>query len=384
MSDNPASRSPFGRLLAWFSLRRALAYTGTSLYCLALFLAFDFAWSSLTRGEETHRPARIANPVYDHGFAVDFDGHDVWGELRYRLVTNSLGFKDASVRTIPLKSPSRRILLIGDSFAEGIGMSFEDSFAGLLQRAGQQRNDKIEFLNAGVASYSPVIYYKKIKYLLDTGLQFDEVVVFSDTSDVTDEATSYFCIDDDPKYRAHCTQGEGSTQPAAAAPKKSDFLIDRFVVTNRMRIAIKKSIQSFLGNRRASINTDYARIGWTKPGLDVARDYRPLGVEGGIARSLQNMRALSDLLASRKIPLTIVVYPWAQQLAQGDRNSPQVSLWREFCEGRCKAFVNLYPVFFAASEADRNWYERLYILGDDHFSTEGNRLVFRELAKRLL
>ena len=95
------------------------------------------------------------------------------------------------------------------------------------------------------------------------------------------------------------------------------------------------------------------------------------------------MRALSDLLAGRKIPLTIVVYPWAQQIAQGDRNSRQVSLWREFCEGRCKAFVDLYPVFFAASDADKNWYERLYIVGDDHFSAAGNRLVFEEVAKRL-
>jgi hypothetical protein len=40
-------------------------------------------------------------------------------------------------------------------------------------------------------------------------------------------------------------------------------------------------------------------------------------------------------------------------------------------------------VFFAASEADKNWYERLYIVGDDHFSAEGNQLVFRELAAAL-
>jgi hypothetical protein len=373
-----------GKPRARFSLRRVLVYAGTALYCLALFLAFDFAWSSLTQGEETRRRARIANPVYDHGLAAGFDGHDVWGELRHRLITNSLGFKDASARTVPLQPASRRVLLIGDSFAEGIGMSYEDSFAGLLQRAGQQRNEKIEFLNAGVASYSPSIYYKKIKYLLELGLQFDEVVVFSDTSDVTDEATSYFCIDDDPKYRAHCTLAEGSMQPATASPKPGNFLIDRFVVTNRVRIAVKRSIQSLLGNRRKSINTDRARIGWTVPGIDVTRDYRPLGVEGGIARSLQNMRALSDLLAAKNIPLSIVVYPWAQQLAQGDRNSKQVSLWREFCEGRCKAFINLYPVLFAASEADRNWYERYYILGDDHFSAEGNALVFRELARHLL
>ena len=89
------------------------------------------------------------------------------------------------------------------------------------------------------------------------------------------------------------------------------------------------------------------------------------------------------MLAARNIPLTIVVYPWAQQIAQGDRNSRQISLWREFCERRCKAFIDLFPVFFAAAEADRSWYEHLYIVGDDHFSAAGNRLVFQELEKRL-
>ena len=366
------------------SLRRAFVAVSLLVYCLVLFLAFDFAYSTLTRGEETQRNPRIADAVYDHGFAADFDGYDVWGELRYRLITNSLGFKDASPRKVPMKSASRRVLLIGDSFAEGIGMSFEDSFAGMLSRAGQEGRDKTEFLNAGVASYSPSIYYKKIKYLLERGVQFDEVVVFSDTSDVTDEATSYFCIDDDPKYRAHCTAAEGAAQPAAASPKKPDFFIDRFAVTNRVRITIKRSIQSLLGNRRKSINTDHARIGWTIAGLDVGNSYAPLGVEGGIARSLQNMRALTDLLASRNIPLTIVVYPWAQQLAQGDRDSRQVVLWREFCAGRCKAFINLYPAFFAAAQADRDWYEHLFILGDDHYSAAGNRYLFLEIARHLL
>jgi len=384
MSENLTSPSRLGRRFAHFTLKRALVHAGIIAYCLVLFLTFDFAYSSLTRGQENERPARIASRAYDHGFAANFDGYDVWGELRYRLITDSLGFKDASVRNVPLKSASRRILLIGDSFVEGIGMSFEDSFAGLLYRAGQERGEKIEFLNVGVASYSPSIYYRKIKYLIENGLQFDEVVLFSDTSDVTDEATSYFCIDDDPKYRVHCTSGEGSMQPVASPPKKPDFLIDRFAVTNRLRITVKRSIQSFLGNRRRAINTDHTRIGWVVPGLDVANDYNPLGVEGGIARSLQNMQRLFDLLAARKIPLTIVVYPWAQQLAQGDRDSRQVALWRDFCPGRCKAFINLFPVFFAAAAADKDWYEHLYILGDDHFSAAGNGLMFRELARHLL
>src|SRR6266478_6970628 len=128
MYGNSVGRPWFGRLLHYFTLRQALVNAGVFIYCLALFLVFDFAYSSLTMGEETRSP-RIAHPVYDHGLATNFDGHDVWGEVRYRLITDSLGFKDGSAREVPLKSDSRRILLIGDSFAEGIGINFEDSFA---------------------------------------------------------------------------------------------------------------------------------------------------------------------------------------------------------------------------------------------------------------
>jgi hypothetical protein len=366
---------------AAFAPRRVLMNFLMVLYCLALFFVFDFLYSTFTAGQEHERTARIYDPVYDHGLAPNFDGYDVWGEARYRLITDNLGFKDSAVREVPLQSTSRRILIIGDSFAEGIGMSYENSFAGLLQAAGQARPDKIEFLNAGVASYSPSIYYKKIKYLIDRGLKFDEVWLFSDSSDVEDEATSYFCIDDDPKYHAYCTVPPGAIPPPAV--NKRDFFIDHFVITNRVRIMVKRWIQSRLGNRRRSIDNDHNRIGWTTPHPDPAH-YQPLGVDGGIARSLENMTRLSDLLASRGIPLTIIVYPWAQQIAQNDRDSRQVKLWEDFCPDHCKAFINLFPVFFAAADHDKDWYGHLYILGDDHFSVAGNRMMFQELAKLLL
>jgi hypothetical protein len=379
MSDN--SHVPvWRRLTGYFTPRRAMVHGSVFIYCLVLFLVFDFAYSSLVVGEEKSRAARVANQVYDHGLAANFDGYDVWGEVRYRLITDSLGFKDASTRDVPLQPNTRRILLIGDSFAEAIGLPYERTFAGLLDQAGQSRPDRIEFLDAGVASYSPSIYYKKIEYWLGRGLKFDEVVLLSDSSDVEDEASSYFCIDDDPQYRKFCATPSGAVPEPAI---KRDFFIDHFVVTNRVRVTIKRWIQTRLGNRRAAIDSDHNRIGWTTSSHDPAR-YRPLGVDGGIARSLENMGKLADLLKSRGIPLTIVVYPWAQQIAQDDRDSRQVRLWRDFCAGRCKAFIDLFPVFFAAADRDKDWYEHLYILGDDHFSAAGNRMLYEELAKRLL
>jgi lysophospholipase L1-like esterase len=378
--DQATSRPKASFWKAAFAPHRILLNSAMFLYCLALFLIFDFAYSTFTRGQEQARAARVYDPIYDHGLAPKFDGYDIWGEARYRLITNSLGFKDASTRDVPLQSPARRILLIGDSFAEGIGLPFESTFAGLLEQAGQSRPDRVEFLDAGVASYSPSIYYKKIQHLLDLGLKFDEVVLLSDSSDVEDEASSYFCIDDDPKYGKFCTTPSGALPEPAI---KRNFFIDHFVVTNRLRVTIKRWILTKLGNKRHAIEGDHNRIGWTAANPDPAK-YRPLGVEGGVARSLENMGKLSDLLAGRGIPLTIVVYPWAQQIAQGDRDSKQVQLWRNFCPTRCKAFIDLFPAFFAAADRDKDWYEHLYILGDDHFSAAGNRMLYEELAKQIL
>ena len=61
MSDNSVARPWLRGLLGCFTLRRAFVQSGVFVYCLGLFLAFDFAYSTLTMGEEKQRPARIAN-----------------------------------------------------------------------------------------------------------------------------------------------------------------------------------------------------------------------------------------------------------------------------------------------------------------------------------
>jgi hypothetical protein len=210
-------------------------------------------------------------------------------------------------------------------------------------------------------------------------LQFDEVVVFSDTSDVFDEATRYFCIDEDPEYRKYCLPESGDDWYDAGTS-----LARHFVVTDSLRMIIKNQLRVLSGDQAAKVGSYNKWAGWSIPGFDVGDEFAPLGVEGGIARSRKNMRALADLLRAQGIALTIVVYPWPLQLALGKPDNPQVAIWRQFCSTDCKAFIDLFPTFFAEKEAHEDWYRRLYIVGDVHFSVVGNELVFREVAKRLL
>jgi hypothetical protein len=327
------------------------------------------------------RSPRIADPIFHHTLAKNYDGYDNWGDTRFKVYTNSLGFRDGSVRDVPASSSMRRVLIVGDSFAEGLGVNFEDSFAGMLYATGMERADKIEFLNTGVISYSPVLYYRKVKFLIETGLHFDEVVVFSDETDVRDEATGYFCEDENPSYRKYC----GERVPYYS--QRDDLgstLARHFVMTDRLRIIVKHRIQGLSGNQKRNKIAPSSETAWLFPDWNSGDDYAPLGIAGGMERSLVNMQLLADLLKKNDIPISIVVYPWPALLAAYDPDNRQVTMWRDFCARNCKKFINLFPAFKAEKEAHADWYERLFIFGDFHFSADGNRVMFRELAKQLL
>ena len=360
-------------------MSRRAARIGVAVYCIVLFLALDLIYSQFFYPKDAN--FRTTSPEYHHRLRPNVTTTAAWGRSHYAFHVNSLGFRDSAVRVAALKPEGRRIVLLGDSFTEAVGVTFEESFAGLLARAGNDQPDRVEVLNAGVVSYSPVLYYKKIKTLLDQGLVFHELVVLSDISDVHNEATSYFCVDDDPAYLKHCKKEAALTVQSFLHNLRIKLREDYFVITY---FAVRQ-IRIMLGlyrdpNRR--INGDRT-AGWTISGFDVGRSYEPLGVEGGIARSLGNMQALADLLRANDIALTIVVYPWPMQLQHEDRDSRQVRLWRDFCTRNCKAFINLFPAFFAEKDADRRWVQRLFIDGDQHYSAAGNYIVFRELAKHL-
>src|SRR6202012_1742093 len=100
-----------------------------------------------------------------------------------------------------------------------------------------------------------------------------------------------------------------------------------------------------------------ARGGWTIPGFNVGNSYAPLGIEGGVKRSVEHMQALADMLKSRGIALTGVVYPSPIQLYMNDRDSRQAKIWRDFCVKNCKHFVDTFPAFFAYKDSHPDsWY----------------------------
>lgn len=155
--------------------------------------AFDYAYTTFVLSSvaedcsRTEKNYRIRHETYHHGMSPQYVGKACWGGTNYDYVTNSLGFRDREPQQVPKRSNARRVVFIGDSFTKGVGLVWSDTFVGMI---ADQRPD-LDILNAGVSSYAPSIYFRKVEWMLQHGIEFDDLWVFIDISDIQDEATYY-------------------------------------------------------------------------------------------------------------------------------------------------------------------------------------------------
>ncbi len=343
------------------------------LLTITLFGLVDLAYSALRRA---HEPG-VRDPVFHHTFRPYFAGPRVWGSSRYMFFTDSLGFADRAPRAVPLKTSAHRILFLGDSFTEGMGVPYDRTFAGVFSSALEGRN--VEVLNAAVASYSPRLYYLKLKYLLDQGLNIDELFVFIDISDIQDEA-----------FFARNGIVWGEVDPEAVDPRTLN-LGTRFFPARRW--ASEHLMLTTIAYR--AIGTLLRRRGGHRVGSDdlvETFDLNPatptwLRVRGawtfdrtlfddwgrdGLALCRIYMEKVVALCEEHKIKLRVAVYPWPYQILAKEVNSPQVAYWSEFCSSRGIPFLNFFPYFEGESQPETA-VRKFFISGDIHLNPEGHQ-----------
>jgi len=319
---------------------------------------------------------RKPHPYFHHDFAPNRKSLSKWGDRTIPIFTNSLGFKDKAQRKVPLETEKHRIVFIGDSFTEGRGVTYEESFSGVVEQ--RLEGEDYEILNAGVSSYSPKLYYNKMKYLLEeVGLRFDELFVFLDISDIQDEIIyREFCPEDIPFHTMRLYE-------IRKYMERCSFIYYSLVYRKRrpvLGMEFDENIFSCMKNGyeyMASKDYQKERVYWS---LDQEM-FERIGVPG-LELAAQNIEKLYELCRKEQIMFHLVIYPWPQQILHKDRNSVQVRYWKQFCSDRGISFINLFPPFF--DEADsKTGYARYFVDRDVHWSQAGHSLVAGEILEHI-
>ena len=308
---------------------------------------------------------RTPSDLYHHDLRPRASVEDeVWGPRRSPYRTNSLGFRDRTVRDIPLRADRPRIVFIGDSFTEGAGVRYEDSFVGRVDAALAPRG--VEVLNAGVISYCPIIYYRKVKHLLeDVGLELGALVVYIDIGDIQDEVT--YKLDAEGNVRSRpvrrvqelAADQEHGGRGFFRFPRLKKFLDHNSLLWSHVYVGLERLFP--MEGNRAGLWTvhDDAFAAYGREGLELARE---------------NMDRLAELVRPRGIALTVAVYPWPDQIRHHDLHSKQVAFWKDWAAAHGAGFIDYFPRFIGSAPA-KEVLDRYFIRGDVHWNEEGHRLV---------
>lgn len=350
-----------------------------------IFILLDLA-AGLVLIRDNFQSFRTESRYYHHGLLPNRETMAAWGSLVYPFYTNSMGFVDSVVYRVPKHSENERILILGDSHSEGVGVPYLKTFAGRL--ASRMKKHGVEVLNASCISYSQKIEYLKAKYIIEEQeLEFDHLFVLVDISDMQNELVyEHFQPAESNLF------GDGL------------FGIKTFM---RRHSAIYHLLYTYIQNRNSESFFDTARLfdesGAGEPPSNSLElyasffsdfddntllsnpqfhgvsewyydDYFRELADTGIVMAQEYMLKLRELCAAHDIQLTISVHPWQTQIMKGQSEDYYTRKWGDFCEENGIGFVNLFPLFINGQNPVLV-NKMYYIVNDNHWNEFGHEKV---------
>jgi lysophospholipase L1-like esterase len=260
------------------------------------------------------------------------------------------------------KDPKKyRILVLGDSFTEGVQVGEDDVFTALLERS----NPHFQVLNAGVGGYGTVQEYL---YLESSGLKHnpDLVLLMVFDNDLSDN-----CLEAYPGFgpRPHAVRN-GQAVKIVTNPDPREFLKYALPVP----FANQLNEYSYLFYL---LNTDvYHRLRATRMRELQSADLARAEQCGRYEVMFGVLGKFVQLLASNGVQLALVLIPTREQAQRGEAPTLQPIL--DFCERHGIACLSLLERFRREMHQAQP-----YFPADIHWTKAGHRLAADEISRFL-
>jgi lysophospholipase L1-like esterase len=276
---------------------------------------------------------------------------------RFLVVQNAHGLRGRDHES-GRRRAGARVLVLGDSFMEGVQVGEDEVFAARLEKALPGS----EVLNAGVGGYGTVQEYL---YLRDEGLGHDPdavVLMFYD-NDLADNCLPYFPGIGPRPYAVWRDGGVRIVEEVDGA----DFV--KFTLPVPFRLELNR--YSYLFNFANSI---YQKLAARRMRQWAQADFKRAEACGQYPIFFGLVTRMADLLRARGKAFTLVLIPTAEEVASG--SSPAEAPIVRFCAEKALTCVALLPRL-AREHASG---VRPYFTADIHWTKEGHRVAAEEVA----
>jgi lysophospholipase L1-like esterase len=322
------------------------------------------AWK-ITRTEAW---VRTKDPVTHHGFRALESQPEQYGPFRWMMYINSLGGKDASCRKVAKVGDRPRIAIFGDSFAEGWGLPYEQGLPAHLQNEIGSKG--IEVLGFGVASYCPSLTEKWMRKLVDSGVRWNMALVLIDAGDAWEETHDYKdFIEGRQKMRP-------SNKPQFLRLKWYEYSLTVQTVAALHRLLFPK--KQALSDWEMAQEGNNWKLQWLqKP---EAKNW----LRDGLAQEGQAVGRILQMGKEHGFPVLLVIYPYPVMMAHSWLDNEHTKFWKEFASKNSVALADLSSEFVEKGAKPEETYKKYFIPGDFHWNNEGNNLVAKALASRIM
>lgn len=327
----------------------------------------------------------IKNPIYHHDLTKNLNKKITYNNIStYQICTDHYGFKSECNNDHKI-SKLIDYAFIGDSFTEGVGLNYEDTFVGKFKKKKKINS----IVNLGVSSYSPKIYFKKIEYLLNEGFTFNKVIIFIDVGDILDE-NSYYIKDDSTvgnksQLNTIYTVYEDFNSFYKIKKVLKSYLPITFIAytqIQKLNLNLFKNKKSNFGNIKKQ-DDSLINSRWTYENDFSDKDKK--WIEKGKNDSINFVDKLFELSKTKNFKISLAIYPWPAQILfdEDTGRSTLGKFWGDYCENKCENFINYLEIFHEIKKKmnKEKIIETYYIKNDVHFNKFGNDLIYQKLIE---
>ncbi len=355
-----------------------------NLILLVGFILFSIAVLEIFLQLTAQKGCRIDDPTLNHIYLPNCTFNFKTGEWNVRTQTNSLGLRDKEI--LPKEKDQYRILMLGDSFLAGYGVEQEEMYSEILQDKLVQSGIKVDIINTGVTSYSPILEYL---YLKNKGLKLkpDMIILNLDMSDIQND---YF-------YEKVALFDEKKL-PLAVPAQKNNLLYKLYTeikVIKLLEIPLLILDAEFppkkIYGEKYWYNLKYDRYAITRDGLNLTLEEEYWGP------TLKYIQLLNKLSKENNITFILMTYPYGHQVSQNEWDTgrhnfgfergkiysdrPNLIL-KQFAKEYKIPFISLFSGFKEQKKSNPDLL--LFFPYDGHFNPEGHKLAAEILYSELI